>query len=83
MKRTIILNTLLVFSLFTSGLLQGQSVSLQLQAEKDCNLYRFCTDIILESESGTPIQMGTSSLLLNYNAEALVFHHYTPLAYNG
>lgn len=27
--------------------------------------------------------MGTSSLLLTYNAEALVFHNYEPLAYNG
>lgn len=83
MKRTTILSTILVFNLFASGQLLAQSVALQLQASKDCNLYRYCTDIQLQSDSGDPISMGTSSLLLNYNPEALVFHHYEPLAYNG
>ncbi|WP_425421156.1 T9SS type A sorting domain-containing protein [Phaeodactylibacter xiamenensis] len=83
MKRTITYILPLIFSLFTSGHLLAQSVALQLDASKDCNLYRYCTDIILASDSGEPVRMGTSSLLLTYNAEALTFHSYEPLAYNG
>jgi hypothetical protein len=56
----------------------GQSIELQLNPTKDCNNHSYCVDIQLKKGSlaASDVVIGTSSILLNYDADVLSFNHY-------
>ncbi|MCI4649108.1 T9SS type A sorting domain-containing protein [Phaeodactylibacter sp.] len=74
---------LLYILLFSSLALSAQGVTLSLQGSKDCDLNRYCVEILLRADTDEVLEIGTSSLLLEYNADALAFHNYTPGRFNG
>ncbi|NJN77467.1 MAG: hypothetical protein HC803_03350, partial [Saprospiraceae bacterium] len=55
---------------------------LNLNANLQCSTYTYCVDITMKATSGS-FQLGTSSILLNYNTEALSFSHYTPVEFDS
>ena len=59
------------------NLMSGQSVDLQLSPKKQCEENEYCINIKVKSnEVMLGVQLGTASLLMNYNQEALAFKQY-------
>ncbi|HFA50406.1 MAG TPA: T9SS type A sorting domain-containing protein [Bacteroidetes bacterium] len=64
---------------------RGQNIELLLNAEKDCSDRSYCVDIQVKkgSPSGADFAIGTSSILLTYDAEVLVFKNYFSENFDG
>jgi hypothetical protein len=61
----------------------AQELALGFEGTKDCNLDRYCVEITLQAQIDEPVHIGTSSLLLYYNTDALAFYDYTPAAFDA
>ncbi|MFK7947613.1 MAG: T9SS type A sorting domain-containing protein [Saprospiraceae bacterium] len=71
----------LLFVLMAFANIQAQAV-LILDDNLQCGTYTYCIDIKLNANSGT-FDLGTSSILLDYNIEALTFQSYVPNAFDS
>ena len=62
----------------------SQTVELLLEPEKNCNDRSYCVDILLQKSNlaGGSLAIGTSSILLTYDQEVLVFKDYTSLNFD-
>jgi hypothetical protein len=79
MKRPILSYLGILFSFLLMNNLLSQSVELSLDADKDCQQSTYCVDILIKAANGSSaFQLGSSSMLLNYNPEALTFKSYLP-----
>ncbi len=82
MKRIILA---ISFFLFTGSvyLLHSQTLNIALSFEKDCNSEIFYATIQLYTDSGSTFQIGTSSIALSFNKDAISFNNYQALHFNG
>jgi hypothetical protein len=77
-----------VIYLFIIGLLLGhtlaaQGLEIQLEGLKYCDQAVYCMDLNLQASAPeNPVAIGSSSILLQYNASALAFQSYTPAQYD-
>ena len=55
---------------------------LNLSSNLQCGTYSYCVDIELKATNGT-FSLGTSSLLLKYNSDALTFNSYTAVEFDS
>ena len=56
---------------------------LHLTSQLQCSDYSYCIDIELNATTGNTFDLGTSSILLDYNTESIVFKNYTPQAFDS
>ncbi|MEO1261422.1 MAG: T9SS type A sorting domain-containing protein [Bacteroidota bacterium] len=72
-----------ILSVFTL-VATGQSVELELKPEKSCNDRSYCVDLQLKksSLSAADATIGTSSILMTYDARVLSFKNYTSENFN-
>ncbi len=70
--------TSILFILLVSATAISQTIELQLAAEKNCTDRSYCIDIQLKSGgmAGISLAIGTSSMLLTYDADVVVFKNY-------
>ncbi len=62
----------------------GQSVDLSLLPQKDCDNYSYCVDIQVQSTQGSgDIQLGTSSIMLDFNPAALFLNNYQSASFSA
>lgn len=54
---------------------------LNLTSNLQCGTYTYCVDVTVKATNGN-FQLGTSSVLLNYNTAALTFQSYTPMEFD-
>ena len=69
---------LLLFSICASA----QQVDLSLSGEMDCTENSYCVSIGIKSDSDN-FEIGTSSIFVDYNEEAIQFASYTSTSFNG
>ena len=80
MKRIIYL---FIIGLSLGQMLTAQGLELKLEGLKYCDESSYCVDLKLQAPAlSNPTGIGTSSILLNYNANALSFQSYTPAQYD-
>lgn len=63
--------------------LQAQSVALHLEGQLDCQAKTYCVTIQVKRDTGsTKLRLGTSSIWLDYNSDALAFRNYNSSGFN-
>lgn len=62
--------------------LYAQNAELHFSPSLQCGTYEYCADIQLNANTGS-FSLGTSSLLLSYNTDALVFNDYQAMGFDS
>ena len=73
----ITLSIIVFFTTFSSGLAQGDLEVRLIQKSINCEMRRLVVELQVRT-SGAPLQLGTSSVLLNYDPYVLGFETYNP-----
>ena len=75
----------IIFLLFAGSvfILQSQTLNIGLKTDKDCNAESFYTTIQLYCDSGNYFQIGTSSIELIFNSDAISFSDYQALHFDS
>ena len=75
MKR--LLSFIYIFTIVGAFFQQANAQAiLQLEPSVQCGTYTYCVDIELKATAGNSFQLGTSSILLNYDKDILSFSNY-------
>ena len=81
--RRIILTISFLLLIGSVYVINSQTLNIGLKTEKDCNTEIFYTTIQLFADSGNVFQIGTSSIMLSFNSDAISFNNYQALHFNG
>ena len=75
---------LYIIFLILIGFLQNANAQaeLNLASNLQCGTYTYCVAITMKATNGS-FQLGTSSILLNYNTDALTFQSYTAVEFDS
>ena len=72
-----------IFAWYLGSLTLLGQAELTLTPDLQCNDYSYCVDIGVKAAAGASFELGTSSLVLNYNPDAVEFAEYTPMDFDG
>jgi hypothetical protein len=79
MKKSLYILILILFGFSQQGKTQAD---LNLVSNLQCGNYSYCVDVKMATSTSN-FELGTSSFLLKYNTEALVFNNYTAIAFDS